>query len=37
MAGLQCVRYSQLHAAQGSDPFAVANDRNPSVVPLAGE
>nr|WP_306423874.1 ABC transporter ATP-binding protein [Brucella intermedia] len=30
-------RYRQLHAAQGSDRFAVANDRNPSVVPLAGE
>ncbi|KAB2707072.1 ABC transporter ATP-binding protein [Brucella intermedia] len=30
-------RYSQLHAAQGSDRFAVANDRNPSVAPLAGE
>ncbi|WP_266031589.1 ABC transporter ATP-binding protein [Brucella intermedia] len=30
-------RYSQLHAAQCSDRFAVANDRNPSVVPLAGE
>ncbi|MEE9926002.1 ABC transporter ATP-binding protein [Brucella intermedia] len=30
-------RYRQLHAAQGSDRFAVANDRNPSVAPLASE
>ncbi|MBN8931428.1 MAG: ABC transporter ATP-binding protein [Rhizobium pusense] len=30
-------RYRQLHAAQGSDRFAVANDRKPSVAPLAGE
>jgi len=30
-------RYRQLHAAQGSDRFAVANDRKSSVTPLAGE
>ncbi|KAB2707175.1 ABC transporter ATP-binding protein [Brucella intermedia] len=30
-------RYSQLHAAQGSGRFIVANDRKPFVTPLAGE
>ncbi len=30
-------RYRKLHAAQDSDRFAVANDRNPPVAPFSGE